>query len=233
MNNTLHIFGCSYSQLTQEYSYGNYYQWCNRNTPPTWSEILSEKLNLELTNYARQGESNELIFQTFCQKFGKFKKGDVVIFQWSHPQRYTLANKDGDLFSTAYGSGDIIPEKMGELLSIIKTSKGYIEQLKHYQKVIDYICKTKEVQLWYWNGDSTINRYVNPYDKRFLVFDEIIKYDNINYESNISDVIRDLGGCDIETETKGEVKDGHYGGTSHRIQAELFYNHIKKYQNLV
>jgi len=232
MNNTLHVFGCSYSQLTNEYSYGDYYNWCNGKTPPTWSELLSEKLDLNLKNYATQGASNEIIFQKFCQSFTNFKENDTVIFQWSHPNRFTLPNKHGSLVSVGIGKNDIISLEMTELLSILKSSEGYIEQLFDYQKVIDYICESKKIKIWYWNGDSSINKFVNPKDKRFLIFDKIIK-NHVNNESIISDVISDLGGLDIDTETNGEIKDGHYGESSHKIQSELFYDHIKKYENIV
>lgn len=232
MKNNLHIFGCSYSQLTTKGTYPGYYEWCKGNTPPTWSEILSEKMNLGLFNYAVGGESNELIFQRFCQEFSNFKEGDTVIFEWSYPSRYSVADENGNLFSSAFGDDGILPRKFGELLSIMRDSDGYIQQLKDYQRVIDYICNTKGVKLWYWNGDGKVNRYSNTEDKRNLILDKILENNN-NWQKCTFDIVYEMGGESIEEETNGEVRDNHFGGSAHKIKAELFYEHIKKYENLV
>jgi hypothetical protein len=231
MKNNLHVFGCSYSQLTTDITYPGYYEWYNGNTPPTWSEILAAKLDLNLCNYAKGGDCNELIFQRFCQEFENFSENDVVIFQWSYPARYSVADENGNLFSSAFGDDGVLSREFGELLSIIKSADGYLQQLKDYQKIIDFVCKSKGINIWYWNGDGKTNRYVNELDKRNLIFDEILK-DNNNWQKTTFDVVYGLGGCDIEKETKGEVRDNHFGKTAHEIKAELFYNHIKKYQHL-
>ena len=39
-------------------------------------------------------------------------------------------------------------------------------------------------------------------------------------------VIHDYGGKRISEETNGIIEDAHMGESGHRVQAELFYNHI-------
>lgn len=234
MNNTLHIFGCSFSEILNEGGYKPYYEYRNKNFPKTWSEILSEKLEMNLINYAKGGSCNEIIFQKFCNAIESIKENDIVIFQWSYPERFSWVDVSGKLISAAWSGWDgTLDEETAQKIATTRSSEIYKFQILDFQKIINEISKLKKFQIWYWHADQSMYRYLDISDMKNLIVDYIMENNLPNYPRTTFDVVYELGGCDIETETNGVVKDNHFGETAHKIKADLFYNHIKKYENLV
>lgn len=232
MNNTLHIFGCSFSELLSRDSYEDYYNYRGGNLPQTWSELLSNKLDLNLNNLAQGSLSNDIILQRFSKSIKDIKENDIVIFEWSYPERFSCSN-GSSLVGCSYGGfGDVITEKTAENVSVNRTSDLYKTQIIEYQEMLDEVSKLKKFELWYWYADQNLYKFIDSNDKRYLLIDEIMK-SNENYIRTTFDVVYELGGCDIETETNGSVKDNHFGESAHKIKADLFYDHIKKYSKLV
>ena len=46
-------------------------------------------------------------------------------------------------------------------------------------------------------------------------------------KNNVFNIIQKNGGKTINEETEGKIPDNHLGESGHKVQAELFYNHIK------
>lgn len=229
ITNTLHIFGCSYSEPFNK-GYDPYVKWKGYE-PKSWTEILAEKLNLNLNNHAKGGNSNEMILQNFCKSIHTFKKNDVVILQWSFLNRFTWINTKDEMVSCSYrGIDKTLDQSISELISVTRSSNPYKLQLLDYQKLIDDYCKVKGIDIWYWHADPQMYEYVDLRDMRYLIIDEIME-NNTNFERCTFDVVYGLGGYDIETETNGELNDSHFSESAHKIKGELFYNHIKKYKN--
>ena len=64
---SLFTFGCSNTAYyhTDTPTYKQYYEFRGGKFPPTWSELLSEKLNFKLYNYAISGCGNDSIVNQF------------------------------------------------------------------------------------------------------------------------------------------------------------------------
>lgn len=225
IKNNLHIFGCSYSELLDR-GYEPYVEWKGY-CPKSWSELLAEKLDLNLINYAQGANSNEMILQNFCKNIDNFKKNDVIILEWSFLNRFTWLNEYDEMISCSYtGFDKTLDQSLAEIIAVTRSSDPYKLQILDFQKLIDNYCKLKGVDIWYWHAEPKMYEYVDVSDKRYLIIDEIMK-NNTKFERCTFDVVYELGGCDIETETNGEVKDNHFSESAHKIKAELFYNHIK------
>jgi hypothetical protein len=234
MKNTLHIFGCSFSEIPEPDTYEDYFKYRNNSLPISWSELLSNKLNLPLQNYAEGSLSNDIILQRFCKNIDSINKGDIVIFEWSYPERFSCENGGGKLVGCSYGGfGNIIDKHTSEQISVNRTHDSYKEQILDYQKIIDKMSVYKDFEVWYWYADQNMYKFIDTNDKRYLIIDDIMKNNEPHYVRTTFDVVYELGGCDIETETKGEVKDNHFGESAHKIKADIFYDHIKKYSKLV
>jgi hypothetical protein len=180
MKNTLHIFGCSFSEIPEPDTYEDYFKYRNNSLPISWSEL------------------------------------------------------GGKLVGCSYGGfGNIIDKHTSEQISVNRTHDSYKEQILDYQKIIDKMSVYKDFEVWYWYADQNMYKFIDTNDKRYLIIDDIMKNNEPHYVRTTFDVVYELGGCDIETETKGEVKDNHFGESAHKIKADLFYDHIKKYSKLV
>ena len=92
--NTLFTFGCSFTEDFETSSallYKNYKDFRGGKFPDSWPKILSNKLNLELKNYGEGASGNEQIFHEICKRCDEFKKGDIIIVEWSFVERYRIA----------------------------------------------------------------------------------------------------------------------------------------------
>ena len=67
--NTLYTFGCSFTEGFNENHepYQEYKIFKGGTFPKTWSELLSEKLGLNLFNYGQGSIGNQHIFTNFCK----------------------------------------------------------------------------------------------------------------------------------------------------------------------
>ena len=55
-----------------------------------WDNIISNKLNIPVKNYAGESSDNFFIYSTICDHIKSFKKNDIIIVGWSHPSRKTF-----------------------------------------------------------------------------------------------------------------------------------------------
>ena len=86
----LWIFGCSISDSNQPKSRLDYVKWKGYEIK-SWSELLSDKLDFQLENYAVSGGSNLTIMEEFSKNCNKFKSGDIVIINWTEITRFRMA----------------------------------------------------------------------------------------------------------------------------------------------
>ena len=227
--NTLHIFGCSYSEtfhLNGYPPYMEYYKFRNNNFPPTWSEILANKLNLELENHSLGGSGNDEIFQRVCANSHKFKKGDVVIIGWSYMHRFRWLRQGSNSWTPCSAHCDdsiYIDKKVCEEISISRTNPLYYKQLEDYQNIIESLSKGVDFELFFWSGDCDII-YKSPIESRMHPKYICSKY--IKPEQTIFNEVLERGGQRIKEETNGLVNDLHFGESAHVVLADLYYEHI-------
>jgi len=228
----LFLFGCSYtaeyffdSDLNKEYE--EYYNFRGGNFPPTWGQLLANKLNLELVNYAWGGNGNDQIFHDVCKNFSQFKSDDVVIIEWSYISRFRWAQFDDNFWMTVgpvNNDPEIIDENTLNDILINRTHKLYIEQIYDFEKVIEALSKYIGFKLYFWSADNQIiypNEKINRQAK--YIASEYVKKD----ETIFNEVFR-RNGKRIFEETDGKIDDNHFGESAHRILSEIFYSHIKE-----
>lgn len=232
--NKLFTFGCSFTEgFGEEFSdtYKEYKKF-KGDFPKSWSELLSEKLGLELHNYGEGASGNQQIFTTFCKKCNDFRKGDIIILEWTFIERYRIAKDDKSWIKL--GPGKIPPEhisqKLNDEICVNRTLKPYIDELYDYQNIIDLLAEKVGFKIYYW---SPIVEIIYRQPSHILLQEKYLLCDKIkDHHHNTFRVVHDYGGKLISEETNGIIKDAHMGESGHRVQADLFYDHIMNYKQI-
>jgi hypothetical protein len=221
--NKLWVFGDNSSSIfnrTKERRFEYYKKYRNGNLPISWSELLSENLDLKLNNYAIEGQSNYDIFEWFCKVSNKFKKNDIVLIGWSSVENYRLLDEyTGSYVSirpNAIKQSNSINFLNGITLNTIneissnRTNKNWIEEVANWEMLIDDYCKLKECKNLYWSFDKRLNKpnYIG------------------GEHSNLRDYLLSIGAEDITMETNGLLKDDHFGEKGQLIQYQYFKNKL-------
>jgi hypothetical protein len=248
---TLFGFGDSFTGgHFQDKTFKPYIKWKEfrgGNLPPIWIDLLGEKLNMDVMNYGHGGNSNQETFETICKNSHQFKKGDLVIINWTEVHRFRWAgignHRAGEgLFDVPYwrrisaASDDHEEIRDQTKMDIIenKSSILYIDEIYNYEKIIDSLSNAVGFNVFYWSGDSNVI-YTLPkeklYQKKYIINDLIIENNNPNVfkvGGVFFDTIKKYGGLTVKEETNGDCTDTHLGESGHRVQFELFYNYIIK-----
>ena len=98
-----------------------------------WPELVGLKINLEVSNHARSGATNDYILDTILKNFVNFKQNDIVVIQISSCGRYnfTIPKKKGLL-------GDVEMEIWDEIYSPNNKSPYYLHPLFANRFTKDY-----------------------------------------------------------------------------------------------
>jgi hypothetical protein len=145
---TLWTFGDS---LTE--SYNIKYDWSRKYVewkgyvPKVYGDVISERLNLNLSNLGAGGTDNYSIFQNFCEVSHKIKKDDVVIFGWSSPLRFRLPRNDNrwEVFLPNFTKNltDVDGISMNTVQEILsnRDSIKFVEEVNSWINLIDVFLK--------------------------------------------------------------------------------------------
>lgn len=235
--NKLWIFGDSFSNnftLTNNENVKRYLEIIQKTEIKYWPQILAEKFNFELVNYAKGGNSNYQIFQDFCDSCHLIKENDIVIIGWGLIEKFRISENNTFL--------NIHPSNTR---SFFNMSKETLDAVIENRKVIHLRCSdNKIIDRWAWEiytwqtAMNTLSK--NRRFKLFfwsteeprLIYNESEECKNSrNYlcsESNkpLMNYLKDLGCLSMMDETNGMVGDSHFGILGHEKQAEIFYNEI-------
>jgi hypothetical protein len=196
--------------------------------PKSWPQILSENFNLQLKNYGVGGMSNYQIFEEVCEHCNEFKEGDLVIIGWTHVTRFRWAFENetwSSIFSDFTETTSHLMSKIthSEIL-VNRTNKSFVNELYQYQKLIEQFSKLLGVELYFWSSDDNI---IYKENEQFIADKKYLLNNLISDKKNVFNIIQKNGGKTINEETNSEIPDNHLGESGHRVQAELFYKHIK------
>jgi hypothetical protein len=234
--NTLYVFGCSYSEdfenVFSQLHDGNkpaqlkyVDEVLNGVYPPTWSKVLSNLLGFERVNKAQGGSSNLQIFENVCKESGNFKKGDIVIIQWTHNSRFRWPSENNggwipilpSLYQNTYG----LSKETYEEILVSRTNKLYREEIYNYQNLLNTLAESIGFNNFYFAKDENLLIEL-PKNEKFLLSD----YFDYNKKIDISTVLSNMGVTTVTQETNGLISDGHYGKDGHQKIGEIFYNLI-------
>jgi hypothetical protein len=217
--NRLWVFGDNSSCIfgkTKERRFEYYKKHRNDNFPISWSELLSNKLDLKLNNYAIEGQSNYDIFEWFCKVSNRFQKNDIVLIGWSNVENYRLFDEYTESYvsirpnaikqsnNTKFLNG-ITLNTINEV-SNNRSNKNSIEEISNWEILIDDYCKLKECKVLYWSFDKRLNK------PNYIGGEHI----------SLRDHLISIGAEDITMETNGLLNDDHFGEKGHFIQSEYF-----------
>ena len=189
--------------------------------PKSWSEILSEKLNMTLINKAKGGLGNDAIFDEFCIQSDKIEKNDIVIIGWSYLNRFRFPKFIEDWKwenMSVYSEPPPLSKRTIEQVGVSRDNILYEDELHNRETLIKSYAKLKGFKVYFWNAALPLKN-----ENGYLL-------QNIERESNedtFIQIVSRLGGQKIIDETNGIVNDNHLGEVGHIIQANLFYDEIK------
>jgi len=250
--NTLHVFGDSFTEsvknlhelsvdcLRLDYAKKIH----NLDYYPVWSEILAEKLNFQHKNYASSGgvgfeilgcgNSNSSILYNLNEVCNTFKKGDVVIVGFTDINRFPWPYEKGHVFaSLPRAPKDFLSKKESDVIDFIsvkRDNKFYMEELFQKMKVFERLSEVIGFQLYYWSWIPKLTEYGHKKDltNKKWIFCNLYP----EYGSQYNRVLDEFGGKTITSETlKGKIfiQDAHMGMRANEVQADLFYEYIKKF----
>lgn len=235
MQNTLHSFGCSFSEhffdrLKNSYLDSNvfdlYKDKYGESNLKSWHQYISNEFNLDLNIQGHSGGSNYQIFQSFCDSVDKLKENDIVIIEWSYINRFRIVSNQNDGWTPILSNQsehDLIPtDSLDKLIFLRETKSHYKDEILSYMKLINAFCKLKGIILFYWTIDETLFNYFykkNVIDDNWLFND--IHFENFNYV----DYVLEVGGLTIYDEIS--ISDPHFGIKGNEIFGKLSIEYIK------
>jgi len=169
----------------------------------TWSEIVSNKLNLDLYNFGCGGYSNDMILDSIINNWDKIGTDDYVIIEQTYTHRFDVPNL-----------------KRNTLVTVNPNVVDYpIHDNPFTKKECEHIAYTSVLM------GSDI--YKKRYNKRFLFILKML-YELKNVKKcliwNVEDVTFNNPYEQIYIETKNEIIDHHWSYKGHKD----FSNYILK-----
>lgn len=237
-------FGCSHTQGYYYISgpgaisnYNKYYDYHNREFPPTWPMILADKLGLKLLNLGKGGIGNDSIFRTFGLNIDKIEKGDTVVYQIGQNIRIPFA-ADGCMLDLLVGTNkdhwnsEDIPFEHARSFFLNRDSDQWTKiVLLAYVKVVDSIVRSKGANLWFWGDDSTVTATIPSVEELWSIIG-VHRWIKKPGESLLAYLSSEYNDARIKQETKGLIDDSHMGKYGHELQASYMYNFIEQYEHL-
>lgn len=238
----LWTFGCSF---TAEYhpvdsmnghknNYVLYKEWLGGELPDTWPTKLGKLLQFDVENKGVGGASNDHIFGTFCDNCDSISKGDIVIIGWTQIARFWIGTYDEKQLpkfmsvlpnmntnidpNSTYMTSDTL-----DFLLVERTNRLYVEEIYYRESIIEELAKNKGFEVFFWSSD---NKIIYKESKEFKNKKKYLCSESD--EQIISYLIRKKNAKDVKLETKGLIKDCHYGEIGHRVQSEVFYKEISE-----
>jgi len=250
----IYIFGDSFSfGHNEDYSFGPYKEWRkylkSDKLPEEWFVYLSKKLGITYSNHGFPGASNDQIFHKFVETSHKIRKGDIVIINWTYVHRFRWGTDDpkyrdgiipmSSVFEYNWWTSRCFKKTRDQIVLNRDTYDLFKKDVYNYQNLISRIADYENYKVFFWDADGRILSSLSDFKKnpQYICSKQIsnlkIKKDTELWYSDVAPIFKLIfskGGKTIQGETNGKVLDNtHLGGSGHRIQGELFYNHIKKY----
>lgn len=231
----LWTFGCSFTEgfvNDRSDSFEKYKEYCGGSFPESWPSILGKKLNLQVKNLGEGASGNQQIFQQICNNCKYFSQNDIIIIGWTFLERYRVAIDNHTWLKLGPGKINhkesfLLSEDCHQSIIVNRTLKPYKDEIYSYENIIDRLCEALSINVYYW---TMINELIYDQPKKVFKNKKYLLSDSINGGwDNVFKVVKDHGGMTITEETNGMIEDSHMGKSGHKVQADLFYDHIINY----
>ena len=181
----LWVFGDSFSvPFSKHFSTYNdwsdlYKQFKNNVVPKTFSEIISQKLDLELINLSSGGCSNHTILSEFIKIVNQVEKNDILLFGWTVTSRFRLSDNFNNLMDITYALKHPSPNEYVSQKSLVEyavnrsNNSVFLTEINEYMKLINFSLKNNKIIHWTWVSPDSHELNLNG------------KFEKKNYEGKI------------------------------------------------
>jgi hypothetical protein len=247
----LWTFGCSFTaeydpidgiHPPYENNYDKYRKFKGGEFPKTWSNILAEKIGYEIMNCALGGASNYHIFNQFINVCELIQKDDILIFGWTQLGRFIAVNTSENLMSQVLPN-DAEYHYLGmskttiEEILVNRTHPLWKTEVMNWIKFINVFVEKIGVEAYHWTSDDRIfdaenkevfndNRFIVVRDPAAIESNIYVDKHNMMWYLTHQDHYGGIQKGKIMDETNYEIMDGHMGELGHKVQYEMFYDHI-------
>jgi len=157
----LWVYGDSNSEMYD--SFDAYNMWSNEYikwkgyVPKHYTQLIAEKFNCELRNFAKSGTNNHTIFERFCNSVNSISNDDIVIIQWTEPNRFRLVDDNNNWadfkFHNIQNKRTIENFKNVTIKTIEETLVNrlnikYKEELESWTNLIKFALKETKLIIW-------------------------------------------------------------------------------------
>ena len=217
--NNLWTFGDSFSTSFKDNPFfliGKYIEYKGY-IPKIYSEIIAEKLKMDLKIYSEPGRDNYTIFESICSVSNEISDNDIIIIQWSSFNRFRFVNEQNEwisIFPNLYPNhppfnnpGKFPPserhtfDKIG--LNRIDHEKKYSDEVNNWMLLINKSFINNKIIYW------------TPFESSLI---------NALYFKDIDTVSK---------ETNGKISDKHYSEDGHKKLANIFLDIMNREKNLI
>jgi len=209
--NTIHTFGDSFTfghGCVEHCSFTEYYKY-KEDDDDIWPNLLSKKIEMNVSNYGKNAFCNEQIFDSIIKNFDLIKENDIVIIEKTYHNRLSVPNNSEwiSALSIDYTIEETWRNKLEKVFS-----KEEVETLINFQ----YYFSIKKL-------------YEKRNNDRFNFLKKIL-VNNIKVQDCI---IWDMPKIytsfeSIKTATDNKFIDFHFSFKGHKQFAEYMENVIKK-----
>ena len=185
-------------------------------TPKHFSEILAEKLELELVNLGMGGSDNYTIFETLYHNMHKMdRESDVIFVGLTDHTRFRVAQeKDGNEYFRSVSVGgandnlNVSKEALDEVL-VNRMSHLFVREFEIKMNIYKQLLSGYNIYFWcLFDGLREVKGIINT-----------MKLGYLYKKGNIST---------INLETDGKISDGHIGEKGNALLAELLYTFMNE-----
>jgi hypothetical protein len=196
---TLWTLGDSFtSDFTQPHeNHKKYMEIVGVNEIMTWPHVLGNKLEMNVRNLGKGGNSNYEIFQKFCDISNDVDEGDTVIIGWGLVSKFRIVSNNE--FHNIY------PDPNGEYRNIVlnREDDKWCDEIYSWENLIKGYSKLKKFNILFWSGEEH----------------------RLNHKYSIYKLM-EMGCSTMRKETNEVVSDSHFGISGHIKQAEIFYKEL-------
>jgi hypothetical protein len=182
--------------------------------PKHFSQILAEKLNLDLENYGMGGSDNYTIFESLFHQIKNFDKSNDIIFVGvSDPSRFRIVEHDKDYFrSIAVGGHNNTLSVSKDTLDEILANRSHPLFAKEFEYQINlFKLALTGYKIYFWTPFDPLREAKGVIN--------LMKLGYLYKRGNITS---------INQETDGLISDGHFGEKGNLLLAELFYTFMNE-----
>ena len=254
----LWTFGCSftaeydpidYIHPPYENNFDKYRTFKGGEFPKTWPNILAEKIGYEIMNCALGGASNYHIFNQFMDVCELIEKDDILIFGWTQLGRFIAVNTVQNLISQVLPNGaeydDLGMSKTTiEEILVNRTHPLWKTEVMNWIKFINVFVEKIGVEAYHWSSDDRIfdaqnkevfndNKFIVVRDPGAIESQIYVDKHNMMWYLTHQDHYGGTQKGKIMDETNYEIMDGHMGELGHKVQFEMFYDHISNVSKIL